>query len=252
MIDAHCHLEQKEFNAILDEVIEKSKKILKSVITCCAHPDDFEFTLSLVEKYENFIFCTVGIHPECIKEVDEAQKEEFFELIRRSKDKIVGIGEVGLDYDWVREEKWREKQRELFIEFIDLARKIKKPLIVHSRAAYDESIKILEREDAKNALLHLFGGKHLIDRVVESGWYISVGPILLRSKKHKKIVKKMPLKKIMLETDSPWFPVNDKIGYPWNVKFVAEKICEIKRVDFEEVDKITDKNAMKFFELQKF
>jgi TatD DNase family protein len=249
MIDAHCHLEQKEFEGILDEVIEKSKKVLKGIITCCAHPDDFEFTLSLVEKYKNFVFCTVGIHPECIKEVSEKQKDEFFGLIKRNRDKIIGIGEVGLDYDWVKEETWKKKQRELFVEFINFAKEIKKPLVVHSRAAYEESVKILEQEDAKNVLLHLFGGRHLIDRVMENDWYISVGPILLRSKKHKKIVKKTPLEKIMLETDSPWFPIDDKIGYPWNVKFVAEKICEIKKIKFEEIDKITDENVKRFFEL---
>ena len=250
MIDSHCHLEQKEYDKIRDEVIEKCRKKLKAIITCCAHPKDFDLTLNLAKKYKNFIFSTVGIHPIYIEKLNKEKVRKIFEKIKEKKDEICAIGEVGLDYYSTKEEKLRKKQREVFVEFINLAKEIKKPIVVHARDAFSNAIKILEKNHAEKVLMHLFGDKDLVGKVNENDWYISVGPILLRSKKHKKIVKRMPLEKILLETDSPWFPINDEIGYPWNVEFVAKKIAEIKKVDVKEVEKITDENAIKFFDLK--
>jgi len=249
MIDVHCHLEQKEFSN-KDEIIEKCKKELKAVITCCAHPKDLELTFNLVNKYNGFVFCTVGLHPGYIKEIKEEEKESFLEEIEKNKDKVSGIGEIGLDYNWIKEAKWREKQRELFIELINFAKRLDKPIVVHARDAFLDAIEILEKENVKKVLMHLFGDKKLVERVKNNGWFISIGPILLKSKTHKKIVKAMPLERILLETDSPWFPVNAKIGYPWNVKYVAEKIAEIKKIDVKEVERITDENAKNFFGLE--
>jgi TatD DNase family protein len=249
MIDCHCHLEQSDYDLDRDQVIEKCRKELKAVITSCAHPKDFDLTLKLVEKYKGFVFCTVGIHPEYIKEVDEKEKDEFLELIKENKNKINGIGEVGLDFDFIKEKEWQEKQKELFIEFISFAKELKLPLVVHSRAAYDEAVKILEQEDAKQVLMHMFGANHLVKRIIENNWYISINTIVLRSKKHKKVVRDMPIEKLLLETDSPWLGLEGKRNDPTSIKIVAEKIAEIKKLDFEEVWNTCGKNAIKFFEL---
>ncbi|MFH7882474.1 MAG: TatD family hydrolase, partial [Candidatus Aenigmatarchaeota archaeon] len=113
----------------------------------------------------------------------------------------------------------------------------------------EESIKILEQENAKKVLLHMFGANHLVKRVIENGWFISMNTIVLKSKKHKKVVRDIPLEKIMLETDSPWLSPSGGRNTPLSVKIVAEKIAEIKKVSFEEVDKITTENAIKFFSI---
>jgi TatD DNase family protein len=252
MIDVHCHLEQKEYDDKRDEIIENLKRELKAVITCCAHPKDFELTLELVKNHPNFVFATAGIHPEYIKEISEKEKDEFLERIKSNKKFLVAIGEVGLDYHWIKEEEFRKKQREWLIEFINLSKEVKLPLIIHCRNADDDCLKILETNDAKKVLWHLFGAKHLITQLVENNYFISIGPILLRSKKHKKIIRDYPLELIMTETDSPWFGVHEKIGYPTNVKYVIEKIAEIKKKSFEVVEKITETNALKFFSLSKF
>jgi TatD DNase family protein len=248
MIDCHAHLEQPEYDRDRDEVIEKCKKELKAIVTCCAHPKDFELTLQLVKKYKGFIFATVSIHPEYIKEIEEKEKNEFFKKIRENREEIVGIGETGLDFI-IEEAEWRKKQEDLFLDFISLAKELNLPLVIHARKAFKEAIEILEEQKAKNVLLHFFSAKELLSKVIENNWYISVNTTLLSSKKIKKIVRDIPLERILTETDSPWLGLEKKRNEPTSVKYVIEKIAEIKKMGFEEVDKITTENAIKFFNL---
>jgi TatD DNase family protein len=226
------------------------KQKLNAVITCCAHPNDFRVTMDMMEKHKNFIFATFSIHPIYVKKVNEQQKNEFFDLIYKNKDKIFGIGETGLDYFHVKENEWREKQKELFIEFISLAKQLKKPIVIHSRDAVDDVVNILEQEEAMNVLMHLFGARHLVKKIIENNWSISVGPIAQRSKTHKKIIRDMPIENIMLETDSPWFGSEGKRNDPTAVIGVANRISEIKKITPEEVDRITTQNTIKFFDLK--
>jgi len=249
MIDAHCHLEQPDYEKDRDEVIEKCKQKLNAIVTCCASSGDFDLTMKMLENHKNFVFATFSIHPIYIKEINEKQKNEFFNLITENKDKVNAIGETGLDYNHVKENSWRKKQKELFIDHIELAKKLGKPLVIHSRDSTEDVIKILEEKDARNVLMHLFGARHLLNRVKDSGWYISVGPIAMRSKNHKKIIRDMPIEKIFLETDSPWFGPEGKRNEPTAVIGVANRVAEIKKVSLEEVDKITTQNASKFFGL---
>ncbi|MEM7826058.1 MAG: TatD family hydrolase [Candidatus Aenigmatarchaeota archaeon] len=250
MIDVHCHLEQPDYDSDREEVIEKCKKELKAVITSCANPKDFELTIKMVEKHKGFIFATVGIHPEYVKEISDKEKEDFFEIIKQNKGKIVGIGEVGLDYDWVKEQDLQQKQREWLVQFINLAKELNLPLVIHARASFEDALKILEQEGAKKVLFHMFGANHLLKRVVENGYFISLNTILFKSKKHKKIARDVPLENLMIETDSPWLGEEGKRNDPCSVKKVIQKIAEIKKLSFEEVDETTTRNAIKFFDLK--
>jgi TatD DNase family protein len=255
MIDVHCHLEQKDYDKDRDEIIEKCKKELKAVITSCAHPRDFDLTLEITEKYKNFVFATCGIHPEYIKEISEREVEETIEKIKQNKDKFVAIGECGLDFFWIKEAEWQQKQRELFIRLIELAKELKKPLVIHSREAYEETVKILEQEDAKEVDMHMFGDNHLAKRVIDNGWFISINTIILKSKSHKKIARDCSLERLMLETDAPWLAPKkllegiDEKNDPTSIRLVAEKIAEIKKIAFNEVWKRCGENAIKFFKL---
>jgi TatD DNase family protein len=255
LIDVHCHFEQKDYDADRDNVIEKCKQQLRAVITCCAHPKDFDLTMQLIEKYRGFIFATVGIHPEYIKEISEQEKDEFLDLIKANKEKFVAIGECGLDFAWIKEPEWREKQKQQFIQFIHFANDLKKPLVVHSRNAYEEVVKILEQEDAKQVLLHLFGDNKLVGKLVDNKWYVSIGPIVLRSKKHFQITRDMPIEFLLTETDAPWnapeiFLEGKKVrNDSTSIKIVIERISEIKKLSFNDIDKITTENAIKFFNL---
>ncbi|MEM5853301.1 MAG: TatD family hydrolase [Candidatus Aenigmatarchaeota archaeon] len=248
MIDVHCHLEQPDYDQDREEVIEKCRKEMKAVITSCVHPADFELTMRLVEKYKNFLFTTVGIHPEYVKEIGEAERMEFLDIVRKNREKIVGIGEVGLDF--LVEEEWRGKQKEMFKDFIHIAEELDKPLVVHARKAFAEAIQILEEEKVRKVLMHFFTANDLVKKVKENGWYVSVNTTLLTSKKVKKVVRDMPLEQILTETDAPWLGPGGKRNDPNSVKFVIEKISEIKKMSFEEVDEITTNNAIEFFNLK--
>ena len=253
MIDSHCHLEQKDYGKDRDEVIEECKKELKAVVTSCAHPKDFDLTMQIAEKHRNFVFASAGLHPEYIKELRENEKDGLLEKIKQNRKNIFAIGEIGLDYFWIKEKSWQEKQKELFAEMINFAKELKKPIVVHSRDAMEDTIKILEQEDANQVMLHLFGARQQMERVIGNGWLISIGPIIARSKNHKKIARDFPLEKILLETDSPWFGSMEKgkplRGTPLNIKIPAEKIAEEKKMPFEQVWKQCGKNAVKFFGL---
>jgi TatD DNase family protein len=255
MIDVHCHLEQKDYDNDRDEIIEKCKKELKAVITSCAHPKDFDLTMQLVNKYKNFVFASCGIHPEYIKEISEKEVDEFIEKIKHNKDKIVAIGETGLDFFWVKEPEWQQKQKELFIQLIELSKELRKPLVIHSREAYEETLRILEQEDAREVDMHMFGNHNFVDRILENGWYISMNAIILRSKSYAKVIRDCPLDRLMLETDAPWLSPKkllegiDERNNPTSIRIVAEKIAEIKKIKFEEVWNKCGENAIKFFKL---
>jgi TatD DNase family protein len=249
MIDAHCHMEQPDYQKDRDEVIKKCNQKLDAIVTCCANPNDFDLTMQMLDRFKNFVFATFSIHPIYVKEINEKQKDDFFNLIIKNKDKANGIGETGLDYHHVTEDAWRKKQKELFIEHISLAKNLGKPLVIHSRDSTEDAIKVLEQEDAKNVLMHMFGARYLLNRVKENGWYISVGPISIHSKTHKKIIRDMPIEKILLETDSPWFGPEGKRNIPTAVLDVAKRISQVKKLDVKEVDEITTRNVVKLFGL---
>jgi TatD DNase family protein len=255
MIDAHCHLEQNDYDKDRDEVIEKCRKELKAVITSCAHPSDFDKTLQIADRYKGFVFPCFGIHPEYIKDAAEKDIEEFVEKVKGNRDRIVAIGEIGLDYNWVQEEEWRKRQQELFIRLIGLAKELDKPIVIHSRDAYEDTIRILEQEGAKSVDMHMFGDQRLTQRVVDNGWFISMNNIVLRSKKHKKIVKDCPLDRLMLETDSPWLSPKkltegvDERNDPTTIRTVAQRVAEVRGISFDEVWKKCGENALKFFKI---
>lgn len=254
MIDCHCHLEQSDYNLDRKEVIEKCKKELNAVVTSCAHPNDFKLTMQLVEKYKGFVYATVGIHPEYIKEIKTSDVDEYLDLIKKNKDKIVGLGENGLDYWWIRESEWQEKQRKLFIKLIEFAKELKKPLVVHCRDAYSDCVNILEQQEARDVHLHMWDNYHFVKNIIDNGWYVSVGPIVTQSKRHKRIVRDVPIEKLLLETDSPWFGGKDSVGNqlrgePTNIKIPAAEIAKIKKIELGDVLKICGNNAVRLFSL---
>ena len=255
MIDVHCHLEQEDYSKDRDEVIEKCKKELKAIITSCSHPKDFDLTMQVIEKYKNFVFASFGIHPEYMKEISGKEIDNFIELIKNNKEKVIAVGETGLDYWWEKEVNLQMKQKELFLQLIELSKEIKKPLVIHCRDAFEDTIRILEKEDAKEVNMHMFGKHNLAVRIIENGWYASMNTIILRSKSYGKVIRDCPLERLMLETDAPWLAPKQLIdgvksrNEPTSIKLVAEKIAEIKKLDFNEVWRKCGKNAVKFFRL---
>jgi len=252
MIDAHCHLEQKNYENDLDEVIKMCKeKGMKAVVSSCAHPRDFDRAMEIEEKYRGFVFITLGIHPEYIKEFSEDQISEYIEKIKSVKDRIVGIGEIGLDYNWVKEPDQQERQKELFRKMLRLAKELDKPVVIHSRDSHEDTFSILDEQNPEKVLWHFFGVTRLLDQIKKKGWSISLGPIIRRSKTYRKIARDMPIEKIMLETDSPWFEQEgQEKGYPFNVIVSAETIAKMKKLEINEVIQKTTENAIEFYNLK--
>lgn len=263
MIDTHCHLEQQDYEKDRQAVIEKCKRELQAVVTCAANPKDYALTFDLVKQHPNFIFATAGIHPQYVKRFTEEEIGQVMHTLKENKDKLVGIGETGLDYDFIQEKEWRAKQQEMFVRFIRFAKQLNLPVVVHirngpdkeSENAFEHAVEILERETAKRVQLHMFGSRPLLKRALDNGWYISTNAIVLRSKNYKKLVRDVPLNRLMLETDSPWLhptgaSKEEQRNDPTGVRAVAEKIAETKKTSFEEIDATTTKNAIEFFGLK--
>jgi len=252
MIDAHCHLEQKDYDSDREEVIKECRKKLKAVVTCCAFPKDWKLTKEIVLKNKGFVYAIAGIHPEFIKDISDENINEFVEVIKKEakEGNIKAIGEIGLDYYWIKEEEWREKQKLLFIILIKLSKELNLPIVIHSRDAVSECIEILEKEGmkGKKVLMHLMTKKEFTKKIVENGWMISIGPNILKKKDAKKVARDCLLTQIMLETDSPWFG-DGKRGNPLNVFKAAEKVAEVKKKTIKEIEKQTDENSIKFFGL---
>ncbi len=253
MIDCHCHLESKEYDSDREKVIAECRKKLKAVITVCADPNDWDITKEILEKNKDFAYAAAGVHPEFIKDFSKEEIREFIEIIKKEAKagKIKAIGEVGLDYYWIKESVLRDKQKDLFVKFIEIAKELDLPIVVHSREAVIECISILEDKGmkGKKVLMHLMDDKGFVKRIVENGWMISVGPRILKSKTTRKIAKDCPLENLMLETDSPWFGFGER-GTPLNVFKAAEKVAEAKKKTIEEVEKQTDLNVFKFFNIK--
>ena len=258
MIDTHCHLEQTDYDKDRDDVIERCKKQLQAVITSCANPRNFDLTMKIVRKHKGFVFSTASIHPKYVKEFGKKEIQEYIERIKSNKDSIVAIGETGLDYNWVKEAKWQERQKQLFKQLIMLAKNLRLPLVIHSRDSTKDAIEILEKHAGKRIQMHMFMTYSLLKRVIDNGWLLSVNTLLLRSKNIRKIVRDCPLEQLMLETDAPWLgigkdgkikPKNKIRNEPIAVMLVAKKIAEIKKIDIENVDKYTSENAINFFKI---
>lgn len=258
MIDTHCHLEQPDYCGDRDAVVERCKHQLQAVVTSCAHPKYWDITMQLIRKHKGFAFASASIHPTYIKALNDEEISEYFELIRSNKENIVAIGETGLDYNWVKEVKCREKQKHLFENLIALAKQLQLPLVIHSRDATEEVVDILH-DRTKFVQMHMFTNYSLLKKVIDNGWFISVNTLLLKSKNVRKIVRDCPLDQLMLETDSPWLgidvdgnlkPKDEVRNDPTAVILVAKKIAQIKKIDVEDVDKHTSENALNFFKLK--
>jgi TatD DNase family protein len=226
---------------------------LKAVITCCADFKDWEITKKMIEKHRGFLFATAAIHPQYIDEIKGSEVRDFMELLKKeARDgDLVAVGEAGLDYHWVKETTSREKQKGMFVEFINLAKDLNLPLVVHTWDATLDTFLILEGQGmaGKKVMLHQFTDHKLLPRIIQNGWSTSVGPGILRNKQMRKLVRDIPIERIMLETDSPWFGEEGQRGTPLNVKKVVAKIAEIKKMAPEEVEKKTDENAISFYGL---
>ncbi len=245
LIDTHCHLSYEDYEN-LDEIIKNMDGIM--IASGCNDKTNKE-VLELVNNYDN-VYGTLGLHPE---EVDNIDKDSFKFLEENiNNPKIVAIGEIGLDYYWVSDNK--EKQQDIFKRQLDIATKYNKSIVVHSREAIQDTYDILKQYKLKGSLHCFSSSLEMAKEFIKLGYKIGVGGTVTfkNSKKLQEIVKEIDLKDILLETDSPYLspePFRGKKNNPSNTYYVALKISQLKSIDIKEVLDITSSNAIQLFDL---
>lgn len=256
--DSHSHYNDEKFNEDREEIIKNTYEEGIAKFVCAGYniPSSLH-SLEISKKYE-FIYSICGISPNDIPQSEqELWKDisEISEIIKlNNTEKLVAIGEIGLDYYWNKENK--ELQKQAFIKQIELANELELPIVIHSRDAYVDTIEILKENSVyKKGIFHCCQlNQELIRQALDLGFYISfAGPITFKNAKNAEdCVKMVPLDKILIETDSPYLapePNRGKRNDSRNVKFVAQRIADFKGISLEEVAKITYENAMKIFEI---
>ena len=276
LIETHAHIDDKQFDADRDEVIRRAfDGGVEKIINIGAGLGSSQRSVALAEKYAN-IFCSIGLHPHYFMEYGEKSFAKFdeFKALSLSK-KVIAIGEIGLDYfipdGSVITDAQKELQKKGFREQLEFAKELKLPVILHCRGsrpeapnmyreandAYEDVFAIVLEFPELNFVWHSFGGRLIfVEKVLEKeNMLISFAGNITYNKPGAEIfdvIRKIPLDKIMLETDCPYLapvPMRGKRNEPLFVKYVAQKIAEVKNLELEEVAKITTSTAERFFGL---
>jgi len=244
-IDIHCHIDYFNEEKI-EKIIENAKKSkVKIILNASTNPDSIDKTLELAKKYPE-VKATLGIFPIDAIQLSKKELDEQIEKIRKNKDKVLAISEVGID---LKESNNLKTQEEIFQKFINLAIELNKPIIVHSRHAELECIEILEKSNYKKIIMHCFcGKKKLVERIKNNNWYFSVPTNVNNSEQFQNMIKNIPLSQLFCETDSPFLhPLKQENNEPANVLYSYKKIAEIKNISLEEVEKEIENNFEKLF-----
>jgi len=253
LVDHHSHLQHEKFNEIREHVIEESQKRMRYVVVSGANHIWNRKAIDLFANKDKFLI-TLGIHPVDVIKLSEKEFDEALEFIKESAKRLnnlIGIGEIGLDYHWVKEKEKIKIMKERFIMQINLADELHLPIITHS---WDADLEVIEmaheyKKDGKVAM-HCFSQPKIIELVHEYGFLAGICTNIFKNKSVKKSAKKLNLENMLTETDAPYLaPTPGEINYPWNVKLVIEKVAEIKKYSLEEVANTIYKNFVEFYEL---
>lgn len=252
MIDSHCHLDFKDFNGHREEAIENALDSgVHTIINISCDPESARRTVELADKYD-CIYGAVGVHPH-----DAAKYNDEVERLLRDlsgHEKVKAIGEIGLDF--YRDLSPRDVQRRVFRKQLELAVELKLPVVIHTRESFRDTLDIVREyiPDLKGGVFHCFQGTVAeANEVIDLGFHVSVGGIITFPKaKMARVAAEVPLDKIMLETDAPYLtpvPYRGKRNQPAYVKYVAEKMADLRQMPYSEIEKITDRTTQKFFGL---
>ena len=250
--DSHCHLNDEKFDIDREEIINTIYKDNITRIVCAGY--NLKSSLYAIElsKMYDFIYTIVGISP---NDIDENTLKDINDIEKiANNSKVVAIGEIGLDYYWNKENK--EIQKDIFKKQIEIANKVNKPIVIHTRDAVMDTIELLKQNHVnKKGIFHCCPlNPELIKEGVKLGFYISFsGNITFKNAKAEEAIREVPIDKILIETDSPYLtpePYRGKRNDPSKVKYVAEKIAFINNIKIDEIAKITYDNANRIFEIE--
>ena len=253
LVDSHCHLNFEQLSSQLDDVVERAREVgVGHMLTIGTKLREFEGVRAIAEKYDD-IHCSVGVHPhEAESEADDVTTAKLIDLA--SHPKVVGIGETGLDYFY--EHAPRDLQEKSFRLHIAAARETGLPLIVHTRNADSDTVNILHEEYGKGpftGVIHCFSsGWEVAEKSMEIGFYISISGIVTfkAAEELRDHVRKIPVEKLLVETDSPYLapvPKRGKTNEPSFVAHTAAKVAELKGLDADQLAAITTDNFFNLF-----
>ena len=250
LIDTHCHMSlTDDIDGIIMDAEHNNVK--KFIISGC-DKRSIRDGLEIIYRYPE-VYMTIGFHPDEVDELTDKDIEDLEVLIKTNK-KIVGIGEIGLDY--YHNDMNKERQREFFIKQLELAKKYDLPVVIHSRESIGEIYDILKEHKGIRGVIHCFSGSlEMAKLFIDLGFYLGIGGVItFKNSKLKEVVEELDLNNIVLETDSPYLapePYRGKTNYPQNIKIVAQFIRKLKNISIDEVTEVTTNNVNKIYNLYK-
>lgn len=255
IFDTHCHLNDEQLLNRIDEVLENAKKVgVNRFLVVGWNKESSLKAVELAHQYEE-IYAAIGIHP---TDIDGVSDEDFDEVMKNIDDpKVVCVGEIGLDYHWVKDPLQREKQKQWFIKQIDFANKVKKPISIHNREAFEDCLNILkEHKPMCGGVMHCYSGSvELLKDVLDLGLYIGLdGPLTFtNAKTPKEVCEVVPLDRLVVETDSPYLsphPLRGTVNEPKNIALIIDEITRLKGLSKKHILDVLYNNSLSLFNLK--
>lgn len=251
MIDTHCHIDFPEYDKDRDEVIKRAKNTLDAIVLSGTNFEANKGAITYSESNPNFIYPSLGFHPVTSQNATLEERTAVQEHIIENKDKISAIGEVGMDFFFVKDKAIRNKQREVFLSFVEIANEYKIPLLIHARDADKKALNIvLDYDNIPEVIFHCYSGSlKTAQRIMEhDNYHMSFSTMVCWSKQHQDLASEIPIDYMLTETNSPYLAMTkEERNEPANVKLAIEKIAELQNIDVNTVDEVTTKNAKKVF-----
>lgn len=255
IFDSHAHYDDEAFDVDRDELIkELHENGVVGILDCASSYESIDKVCELTEKWD-FIYGALGIHPENANEFNEEVMNEIKEKIKANK-KIIAVGEIGLDYYW-DENPPREVQREVFRKHMELAKELNLPVVIHDRDAHEDTLNIMKEYPEVKGTVHCFSGSvEFAKECLKLGYYIGITGVVTfkNAKKLVKVVKEVPLDRLLVETDCPYMapePNRGKRNKSDYIEFIIEKIAEIKEIDPKQLNIQVNENFKRLTGLEK-
>jgi TatD DNase family protein len=251
LVDTHCHIYGEKYKDDIEDVLLESKKELEFIVNIGYDLESSKISVDMANKYD-FIYATVGFHPTDISKMTEESLKKIYDMAKNNK-KVVSIGEIGLDYYWMKDD--AEKQKIAFLKQLEIAKELNKPVVIHTRDAMQDTIDILRAEKDITGIIHCYPGSYETAKTVMDRFYFGINGVVTfkNNKKTQEAVQKIPLDRLVIETDAPYLtptPFRGKRNKPSYVKYVAEKIAELKNISVDEVIRVTTENAKKIYRIE--
>ena len=248
IIDTHTHIYDKQFENDFDDVMKRIEDELEGIVSIGFDLESSIKSLELAKKYD-FVHAVIGVHPVDIKKYDDEVEKELERLALTEK-KVIAIGEIGLDYHWMEDPK--DVQIAGFRKQLELAQRVDKPVVIHTREALQDTLDVLRDYKNVGGILHCYPGSYEAAKPFLDRYYLGIGGTLTfkNNRKTKELVKELALEKIVLETDCPYLtpvPFRGKRNEPVYTRYVAEEVARIKEISVEEVVRVTTENAKKIY-----